>query len=189
MCRRAERRRHRKDDFHDECCLARTRGQAGALRQPARERAGRSPRAGGPALADVRQRPHGRGVADPHPEGRAQDRRRRPSRRQRLPAGDPAGADAGQRPAGDGRDHGRRPRDECRARHGERRGHEGGGAGAAPAQQRGRRGGDPRPQRRGARRRRRRRRSTPMPRSRASSCSRTTPSATAITTSRASAPR
>ena len=119
----------------------------------------------------------------PGSQGRPQDRRRGPSRRHHVPAGDPAGADAGRRRAGHGRDLGRRQRDECRARQGVRRRHERGGAGSAPAQQRGGRGRHPGAERRGSSIGRRRCRSTPMPRSRASSCWRITRSATATTTS------
>ena len=143
----------------------------------------------GPARSRLRERAHRGGVAHPRSPRRAQSRRHRASRRQRLPAGDRAGADARRRQAGHRRDHGCRQRDECPPRQGARRRSRktrrsicSGATARLPRPPSGRSATKssigPR-----------RCRSTPMRRSRASSCSRITPFGTAITTSRGSEPR
>ena len=57
---------------------------------------------GARALASLREATSPTPSGTPRPERRPHDRRRRASRRDHLPAGDPAGADARRRQSGDG---------------------------------------------------------------------------------------
>ena len=184
--------RYRKDQVYDDvlsrrrprshCQRRRANGRANALADRLEHGPARSP-AFASALTDAEWQTR-------VPEGRAQDRRRRASRRDHVPAGDPAGADCSppaSRSTGvtwdvvhamnaAARQGARRASRKTRRSTLLRRNS------AAPRPRSGRSAtrssiGPPRC------------RSTPTRRSRASSCSRTTPSGTATTTWRGSVPR